>query len=403
MKHHVLINRLGRGVLAVSLGLSFLCAPRAASAQLGALKQTVANEGVIKPHNPATSTLTKVLNLEPADFTSKVNGLEYELGFRDDRVSYARIYRNSRQTLEMGDLLRYLSAVPYIDETQKPKSLKWQAENRFYDLFPPLGKGSTSMKEILKDTGVLSRSITFEVDSGRVVNVGDWRAVMRETGQYVQHSESMTGFRVILRSHDGSAFAIAYKYIYLSTDPTAVQEDSGFDYLAVMSRETFYDYLIGTIAASSGPAKADGYEGLLARIISSPAYRTTKAQRLALAMIRYAELSEAPLANVIERYHKSVQDFPETESFVANLLLKSNFPKLGPGTRERHYQFVGEVGGPEVIGEILKKMPIDGDGKELAVRTLARIAERHDLPTPPGAAAPIKDLRSWGAQFAPAK
>ena len=367
------------------------------------MKQVVASEGVIKPHNPATSTLTKVLNLEPADFTSKVNGLEYELGFRDERVVYARIYRNSRQSLEMGDLLRYLSAVPHVDETHKPKSMKWQAENRFYDLFPPLGKGSTSMKEILKDTGVLARSITYEVDSGRVVNVGDWRAVMRETGQYVQHSKSMTGFRVILRSHDGSAFAIAYKYIYRSTDPTAVQEDSRFDYLSVMTRETFYDYLIGTIAASSGPARADGYEEFLGRVVPSTAYRTTKAQRLALAVIRYAELSETPLANVVERYRKSVQDLPETESFVAKLLLKSNFPKLGPGTRERHYQFVGEVGGPELIGEILKKMPIDGAGKEQAVRTLARIAERHDLPAPPDAAAPISDLRSWGAPLLPAK
>lgn len=393
---------LKRGLFTIFLGLSILFFPQVAKAQLGATKQALASQGVLKPHNPGTSTLTKVLNLDPADFTANTNGLEYELGFRDDRVAYARIYRNDRQTLEMSDLLRYLAAVPYLDENQKPVLLKWQAENRFYDLFPPLGKADARMKELMKATGVLARTITFETNTGRVVNVGDWREIMQETGQVVRYDSSMTGFRIILRSQDHRAFAVAYKYIYISTEPTAVQEDSRFDYLAVMTRETFYDYLLGTIERGT-PCREDGYESFLSRIVPRSASATVQAQRLALALIRYAELSEASLEDVVERYRESVEALPETKSFVAKLLLTSNFPKLGPGTRERHYQFVGEIGAPDVIAQVLKKMPLDGAGKEQAVRTLARIAERHDLPAPPAATADIKELRAWGAQFERAK
>lgn len=383
---------LGTAVLILAVG----CNVSATLAQLGATKQTVSTQGQLEKAGIREGKVAAFLDFEPARFTSPANDVTFDLGFRNDKVVYVQI-PFSRFGIEASKLAQHLANVKIFDEMQTPTDMIWRTDTRLSSLYPPLGEVRTDMLEVLKPTGIRARTVIIDTSTGLISDSTPWTELTISTGIYIPKISSKFCYQLCLASRDGKAIAI------VSNEGTrGTKSEQLLNWIAVMTPEVFWDFVLRSTAEENKNDLVVGadYEMFLFGLVPENSREKVHSYRTALSIVRYAELSSAPMESVVNRFHDLGKTDPALRATIAAPLLNSNFTKLGLDARRRHYQLAGEIGDVGLIAEFTKKMPVDGDGKRQAVAALARIAERHQLEPPPLATAQISQIRDWAARVA---
>lgn len=386
---------IGIAVLIVTLGSN----ASATLAQLGATKATLSAEGQLttelsRDEASSLTPLSRDLRLEPALFVSGSAGLKYRLGFRDGKVAYVQIETAANnRVIPDAVLVQGIAALKHFDDQQLPVEPKWRGDDYLSSLFPPCGRVTTEMAEVFRPTNKQSRVVTFS-DKGHFIKATPWQTIWESTGTFKQETTSSFHYRITQKSQEDGAVLVMSVGGYYSPLPS-----QRIKYAAVMSPEAFWQYAIGSVSQSlyiSGYERE--YEDFLNDVVPESVRDKVKMRRLALSIIGCTELSSLPLDEVIRHYRDQMRIHPKLESQVDELLLNSNFLKVGAIARERHYQLAGEIGGIGLIGEFTQKMPTDAVAKRQAVAALSRIADRHQVTGPPLAAAEISEFRAWAAR-----
>lgn len=389
---------------AVTLVFAIGCNVSEAIAQLGATKQTVSAEGQLIPysyegHDTAPHNWGKLLELEPMRFVSRSTGMVYFLGFKDGGVAYIQVqeFTNNPRTQSMAMsipnpvLVQAMAAIQYFDEKQHPSPISWKSDAVLNSLFPPCGYVSHDMAEVFSPTNRQSREVTFN-NFGDVVKVSDWQTIWRSTGTFKPTTSSEVSYCICGKSRDDKAISI----MNIKGAATDLGSSQSVRYSAVMTPEVFWVFAI--LSTSGTPGFLNGYQNRLISYVPELVRDKVRSRRLAMAIICCTDMSSVPLETVLGHYREQSKIHPLVEVGVKDLLLDSNFLKLGENARKRHYQLAGEIGDVGLISEFMKKMPVDKVAKQEALNAMARIAERHQLRSPPAVSATVPDLRAWAAE-----
>lgn len=374
-----------------------------AQAQLGATPQTLARDGTLKMNEGTHMYSFEKLGFmeSTASYDERASGLRYFLGFRGGKVVFASLARRlPQQPLAPEHAAAVLKNFQTFDDRQDARSPKWQAYTRLADLYPPVGNVSGELVEQMRRTGIQVQTVTTtRFSNGRLkIDFSGWNDLMRNTGVYLPEVVTKFGYRLILESRDGGAMAfldVNYEWVDSPHADDVRRPRPGPNVIIFMTPEVFWEYVLRS-EVEGAPKWGSAYLGIYD--VPLDAVKLFVRRRGALAFVRYAELSGVPQDEVLARYRDVLQDDPASESDVAELLLNSNFGRLGTDAMARHFLLAGEIGGPALVEEFVKKMPKTGEGKAQAAAALAQIAERHQLPAPPAADASANDWTAWAVK-----
>lgn len=383
-------------------------APTKVLAQIGATKQTLTAFGQLELdfklgsyRGRSAPNWPEHLKLEPAVFTSRVDGNIYYIGFKDGKVALVDVPKRPderRQVVGVPNsvLIDCIARTQSFDDAQKPTFINWSIDAKLSTLFPPCGDVRSDLAEVMRPTGIQTRQITIN-GFGDIIGATPWQSILRGTGSFRPNISSSYYCRVFLKSRDGNAIAVTYVWGQRSDVNRPAHH---MEFAAAMTADAFWEMALISISKGIGFGAGDSYEYHLARYVPDSIREKMTNQRLALAFIALTESSSIPMDTVMQRYREIAGQHPDFSDAIGSMLLKSNFSKLGAKARERHFLLAGEIGGAGLISEFAGRLPADGEVKQLMVAVMSRLAERHQLEAPPTANATVRELRDWAARVA---
>ena len=333
---------------------------------------------------------TQLLDLEAYEYHERrYKGQRYKVGFRGDDIHFVQFHPSWRK----GSPNWHQALCLILGDN--PAQQNWRVDRNLTALFPSVTLANVSLQREAKR--VKSREITFDVNSGKILNVSPLENGFAPIGRLYWHYSGSHEFRYVFRHRKSGAVLMLVGSVSKSTKivPGAVNTQLPFIHrptnihtVMVASPDVFYRYLIHACSNQMSEHGWMTYEQKLATFIPFPLRELARRQRLGHA-IRQA-LFRRDVA--IESIAHSIR--PLDREWVLQAVTARSRDK----TRTRKLQLLGLIGGKSELTYCAQFVdrPLE---KEFALDAMKSIAKRLSIELPKENLNDEATWKEWSAQL----